>query len=551
MAADLVILEARVATMNPDQPYATAVAVRGERIVDVGTDPALQRWIGPGTKVVAAGGRRLLPGFIDSHLHLLGYGLLLDRIDLSGARSLDELERRVRERAAQLPAGAWVLGGGWDEERLGGLPTREWLDRAAPAHPVLLARHCYHVTAANTAALRLSGLLDRSSEIPGGRIDRDEGGRPTGILRESAKEHADRMVPPPAPEDLSRALKAAAQAAARSGITSVHSNDGQGFPLQVVHQVYRDLQASPSPLPLRVWWDFAQEDLEQAAALGWQSGQGDTWFRVGSVKLFADGSLGGRTAALREPYADDPGNRGLLLWDEEGLTRRMGLALSQGFQVAVHAIGDAAAEQALLAYEQALASQAGWSEADGSPTGVAAADPHPSVSRLRLIHCQVMDPALWSEMARLGAVAEVQPRFLASDYPMIEPRLGPARASVSYAWRSMAEVGIPMAFGSDCPVEPLNPLHAVYAAVTRQTMDGQPPGGWRPGERLSVAEALAMHTRGGAFATGEERCKGQLAPGFLADMVLLDRDPLTVEPLSLKDIVVDMTILGGRVVFSR
>ncbi|MGE5589499.1 MAG: amidohydrolase [Bacillota bacterium] len=551
MAADLVILEARVATMNPDRPHATAVAVKGERIVDVGTDLALRRWIGPRTQVVAAGGRRLMPGFIDSHMHLLGYGLLLERVDLSGARSLSELVRLVHERAAQLPPGAWVLGGGWDEEQLGGLPTRDWLDRAAPDHPVLLARHCYHVAAANTEALCRSGLWERSSEIPGGRMDRDQGGRPTGILRENAKEHADRAVPPPTTDDLRRALKAAAAAAARFGITSIHSNDGQGFPLQVVYQVYRDLQAGPSPLPLRVWWDFAEEDLEQAAALGWRTGLGDTWFRVGSVKFFADGSLGGRTAALRTSYADDPGNRGLLLWDRDSLARRMGLALRLGFQVAVHAIGDAAAEQTLQAYDQAMASQSPWTEATGSRPGVALLDPDHSVSRLRLIHCQVMDPGLWAEMARLGAVAEVQPRFLASDYPMIEPRLGPARAAAAYAWRSLARMGIPMAFGSDCPVEPLNPMHAVYAAVTRHTMDGQPPGGWRPEERLSVAEALAMHTRGGAFAVGEEQCKGQVAPGFLADMVLLDRDPLTAEPSSLKDIAVDMTIAGGRVAFSR
>lgn len=535
MTADLVILEARVATMNPDRPHATAVAVKGERIVDVGTDLALRPWISPGTRVVAAGGRRLMPGFIDSHLHLLGHGLLLERLDLRQARSRDELVDLVRERATQLPPGAWVLGGGWDEERLGGLPRRDWLDRAAPDHPVLLARHCYHVTAANSAALRLAGFWEQTAEITGGRIDRDEHGRPTGILRENAKEHADRMVPPPTPEDLRRALRNAAEAAARLGITSVHTNDGQGFPPETVHKIYDELQTGPSPLPLRIWWDFAQEDLEQAAALGWRTGQGDTWFRVGSVKMFADGSLGGRTAALREPYADEPGNRGLLLWEEEALASRIGLALGSGFQVAVHAIGDAAAVQTLQAYERAL-----------PPSS-----PHPGVSRLRLIHCQVMDPHLWSEMLRLGAVAEVQPRFLASDYPMIEPRLGPARASVSYAWHSMARLGVPLAFGSDCPVEPLNPLHAIYAAVTRQTMDGEPPGGWRPEERLAVAEALAMHTRGGAYAVGEERDKGQLSPGYLADMVLLEQDPLTADPASLKDIAVDMTITGGRVVYER
>jgi predicted amidohydrolase YtcJ len=316
----------------------------------------------------------------------------------------------------------------------------------------------------------------------------------------------------------------------------VHTND-EGAD---VRQAYQELQAGADRLPLRVWWDMGVTDFETAVAWGWRTGQGDEWFKIGSLKLFADGSLGGHTAALKEPYAGDPGECGLLIWETERMAEQMARARRQGLQVAVHAIGDGAAEQVLQAFGQAAAQAA----PDAGPV-------HPAVARLRLIHCQIMFPALWAEMVRLGAVAEVQPRFVASDYPIVEARVGAARAAVSYAWRSMGELGIPLAFGSDCPVEPVNPLHAIYAAVTRQTMEGEPEGGWLPQERLTVAEAIAGHTRGAAYAVGEEREKGQLAPGYLGDLVMLEQDPFAVPPAELKDVEVAATVVGGRVVFAR
>lgn len=535
--ADLVILEARVATMNPASPEATAVAVQGGRIVGIGPTAGIRTWIGPSTQVVEASGRRLIPGLIDSHLHLLGYGLLLERIALSGTSSREELQYQIKERAEQAGAGEWVLGGGWDEGRLGGLPSRHWLDQVAPDHPVFLARHCYHVGVANTLALKRAGLWDQTTAIPGGVIDRDASGWPTGVLRENAKERLEKAIPALTGTDYRRVLLRAAREVASYGITSVHSNDGQGFPPDEVFAAYTALQSGAEPLPIRVWWDLAVDDLNLAIARGWHSGLGSDMFKVGSVKFFADGSLGGRTAALHQPYEDDPGNRGILLWGTEAMAERMAKARRHGFQVAVHAIGDAAAEQVLEAY--------------ASVPRPARNPAHPAAGRLRLIHCQITSPALWQAMLQLGAVAEVQPRFLASDYPIIEARVGRARAETSYAWGSMVRLGIPLAFSSDCPVEPVNPMHAIYAAVTRQTMEGVPDGGWLPGESLSLAEAVAAHTRGPAYAVGEERDKGQISPGFLADMVLFEDDPFEAEPARLKDIRVALTIVGGRVVYRK
>lgn len=547
MAAELVVVNARVATMDPSRPAAVAVAAGEGRILAVGGETDVRPHIGPRTRVLDAGGRRLIPGFIDSHMHLLGYGLFLERIELGNAASLEEVLERVRQRAQTTPPGAWILGGGWDEGRLGGLPSREWLDRAAPEHPVLLARHCYHVTAANTPALRLAGLWDTSKAIAGGIIDRDASGWPTGILREHAKDHVDRAVPPLTAADYRRALRRAAASAAAHGLTSVHSNDGKDYPLAEILAAYGDVSGGldgrdPAEaggqglLPLRVWWDFAEEELETAARQGWHSGTGSDWFKVGAAKTFMDGSLGGRTAALWDPYSDDPESRGVLLWDEAALAERMVFARSHGFQMAVHAIGDLAQDVALRAYERAC-------KAVALPAGASAA-----AGRLRLIHCQISHPTLWRRMHDLGVVADVQPRFVSSDYPIIEARVGSARAATSYAWRGMAEAGVPLAFSSDCPVEPIAPIQAVYAAVTRQMMDGEPSGGWLPGERFTVEEAITCHTRGAAYAVGEEGSKGCIREGYLADMVLLDQDPWGVQPSELKDMQVAVTIVGGRVV---
>lgn len=541
MSADLVVLNAKVATMDPNNPYAEAVAVKDGRIVEVGTTGAIREWIGRFTQVIDAAGRRLIPGLIDCHMHLLGYGFALEQVPAHEARTLDELAALVRAAVERSPAGTWIQGRGWDEELWGGkLPDRALLDAVAPDHPVIINRRCGHIAVANTRAFEQAGILDTTTVAEGGVIDRDGAGYPTGILREHAMDLITDAIPSKTVDDYRRALRAGAESASRHGLTGVHTNDGEGWPIEAIYALYRELQGGGERLPLRIWWDFDHADLEKAIAWGWQTGQGDDWFKVGSAKIFTDGSLGGHTAALRAPYSDDAATAGLFLWETDALAKRMEVARRSGFQVAVHAIGDGSFAQTLAAYRQAQQAVAGRAK---TPR-------HPAVARLRNIHCQIMYPELWQEMLELGAVADVQPRFISSDYPILESRVGAERAKTSYAWRTMAELGIPMGFGSDCPVEPINPIHAIYAAVTRQTMAGAPEGGYQPHERFSVAEAIAHHTRGAAYAVGEEREKGQLTPGYLADLVLLDQDPFTVAPETIKDISVAMTILGGKVVYS-
>ncbi|MBE3589918.1 MAG: amidohydrolase [Firmicutes bacterium] len=590
MEADLIVTRARVATMNPEAPWAEAFAVRGRRIVDVGAADAIAAWRGPRTQVLDARGRRVVPGFIDSHMHVVGFGLSLVELGLAGTRSLAEMRERVRRYARELPEGAWVLGRGWDEAEFaeGRLPHRRDLDAVTGGRPALLYRHCGHVGVANTAALRLAGLLGEGDtprperyRVPGGVVDLDEDGRPTGVLREGAMELVARHIPVETPEGLRAAIARATEEAARHGVTAIHSNDGaaEGWPdLGAVAEAYRDLEAS-GRLAVRIWWDFPVERLEEAMERGWSSGMpleealgepeaGAGRVHIGSAKIFTDGSLGGHTAALFQPYADRPDTRGVLLWEDEDLQERMARAFGSGIAVCAHAIGDRAAEQVITAVERAFAAiaehaarGAGGSGSAGGVGGAGRASPapaagarggrprHPSVSRPRLIHCQIMRPDAWPRMARLGIVADVQPRFVASDLPIVERRVGAERARSSYAWRSIAAAGVAVAFGSDCPVEPIAPMEGIYAAVTRQTMDGEPEGGWQPQERLSVTEAMALYTRGGAYAVGAERERGRLAPGYAADFVLLDEDPWRVPPAELRHIRALATYVAGRATY--
>lgn len=567
MEADLIVTNARVATMNPEAPWAEAFAVRGGRIADIGAADAMAIWRGRRTQVLDARGRRVVPGFIDSHMHLVGFGQALARLALADVRSVGELVERVRRYTETLPQGQWILGRGWDEAAFaeGRLPHRRDLDAVTGGRPALLHRHCGHVAVANTAALRLAGLLGEGGEprperyaVPGGVVDVDPDGRPTGILREAAMDLVARLRPQEGEEGLRAAIARAALEAARHGVTAIHTNDGaaSGWPdLDAVAGAYRELAAGDG-LPVRIWWDFPIERLDEAIERGWMSGDEEVGgrFTVGSAKVFTDGSLGGHTAALFEPYADRPDTTGVLLWDDDALADRSTRAFAHGIAVCAHAIGDRAAEQFIAAVERAFRAVAAAGDAasrGGRPHDAArrARPRHPAVSRPRLIHCQIMRPDQWPRMARLGIVADVQPRFVASDIPIVERRVGPERARSSYAWRSIAAAGVAVAFGSDCPVEPIAPMDGVHAAVTRQTMDGEPRGGWLPQERLDVTAAVAMYTRGGAHAVGAERERGRLAPGFFADFVVLDEDPWRVAPEDLRHIRPVATYMDGRATY--
>lgn len=531
----VVFTNGTIITLNPVRPYATAAASRNGAWIAVGDEGEVRAAAGPNAEVIDLGGRTAIPGLTDSHMHLLNYGLNLDRVLLNDARSLTEIQARVKTRAARLPAGQWIVGRGWDQDRLTEMryPTAADLDAVAPEHPVVLVRACGHLSVANSLALRLAGITAETPDPEGGLIDRDANGQPVGIFREGAMSLINRQVPPFAFADLKRALTNAMNAALAAGLTMVHTDDlGTSGGLQTSMDLYDQTGRAGLP-PFRARLKVSARTLPELIERGLKTNDGDEWFRIGPLKLFADGSLGGGTAALEAPYADDPTSCGLPLLDEAAMNDIVGRAHRAGVQVAVHAIGDRAARIALDAIALAQAAEPGRH------------------LRHRIVHCQILSRELIDRFAQLGVVADIQPRFLDTDSHWAERRIGSERLRYSYAWRTLLERGVICAGGSDAPVEPLEPFLGIYAAVTRCDVNGEPHGGWLPDQRLTVEDALRLFTTGAALAGHDERVRGQVAPGFQADLAVLNANPLRIDPRELKAIRSEMTIVGGRVAFSR
>jgi len=523
-------LNGSIITLDARRPRAQALLARGGRVVALGSLPEILPLAGADAEQIDLAGHFVLPGLFDSHVHLLAYGLALTELDLTGA-SLGGLLDKVRSAAAGLPPGAWIIGRGWDDAHLGGrLPGKDQIEEAAGGRPCLLYRTCGHVALAGRQALNRAGITATSPDPVGGTIERDEAtAEPTGTLRETAIQPVAAAVPAPSIADLEAAVRRAAREALSLGITSVRPEDVRtAGTLERACRVYRNA-VGPQHIPLRVVLDVFHLALGEFLAASWPD---DEWFRLGAVKMFADGSLGARTAALSGPYHDDPGNRGIQVTPLRELKRLVMMTHRAGRQVAIHAIGDLAVANALDAIEEAQ-----W----------AAPRPDP---RHRLLHCQVMTSALMRRMARAEVVADVQPAFVGSDYRWVPDRLGLRRTRHAYAWRSLLEAGVRVAGSSDAPVEPLNPFYGIHAAVTRQDRQGLPPRGWRSRERLTPLEAIELFTRGAAYAAHEEDRKGSLEPGKLADMVAIPVDLTRVDPSSLKDIRPVLTVVGGRVAWA-
>lgn len=511
---------------------AEAVFFRDGRVVALGSEAAVREAAGPRAEVeILPRGAVVLPGFVDGHCHLLWCAAVAAQLDLRDVDSPEELARRVARRAAQLPPGAWIEGYGWDQSRFHPpiWPDRQLLDRAAPEHPVLLRRVCRHVAVANSLALAAAGVHRETPDPAGGRFVRDrETAELTGLLEETAIERVAAARPQPGFAERLAGLLDAIRTAHAAGITAVHTHDvHHPGELEGVLALYA--AARERGRPLRVALDVGWEAFADARAWG-PSGHGDPWVRMGSIKFFADGSLGGRTAALREPYADGDGQeRGMLRHPPEELAAHVAAAAAAGYQVAIHCIGDRAVDVALQA--------------------VAAARGRGGPGRHRLIHVQVMAPEHPGRLAAAGVVAEIQPRFLASDLVFVEERLGPERSRYAYAWRSLLEAGVPLSAGSDAPIEPIPPLDGVQAAVTRDNLAGDPPGGWHPQQKLTVGEALRAYTAGAACGALAEGLWGSLLPGALADAVVLGADPEQVSPGEIRRIPVLATYVGGVPVY--
>lgn len=532
-AADLLLQNARIYTADPQRPTASAVAIRDGHVLMAGPSDMV-RAACPGVPSVDARGHTIVPGFIDAHAHLHELGHALRRADLSGSRSPDAVVERLERfvETHDLPPEAWLRGHGWDDTEWPSLrPTRHQLDDAFPERPVWLTRTDLHAGWANTAAIEATVGLDRlrHADAPsGGRIHRGPDGTPTGLLIDQAMAMvADRMPSPPDAEH-ERALRTAADHAVQHGITGLHD---AGLTLSKLRRITRLVENKSLPLRLYAMVEGrsdAFDYFQDRGPLRHPSGR----LRVEAVKFFADGALGSRGAALLDDYADEPGHRGLLLHEPDSFRRDVQAAVAAGLQVCTHAIGDRANRVVLDAYEAAMA------ECDAS------------VRRPRIEHAQILSPADRSRFGELGVLASVQPTHATSDHAWVESRLGPHRLDGAYAWKSLQDVGTSLAFGSDAPVEPIDPLRGLHAAVTRQDEDGHPEGGWQPSERLSRQEALHAYTRGAAYAAFMDEAVGSITPGKRADMAVLSEDPMTGPPRALLDIEVAATYLNGRLVHS-
>ena len=531
----LSIVNGRVWTADSAQPWAEAVLCRAGRIAAVGTTREI-RDAAPGAQEVDAAGGLVTPGFVDAHIHMIAGGFRLGWVALGSASSRDELRERLAAFAANRPAGEWLLGGDWDHERWGGAwPSRAWIDEATPRHPVWLTRLDSHMALANSLALQRAGIDRMTPDVAGGAIVRDDRGEPTGLLKDNAMALVERVVPPPSAAQEEQALEAAMRFVASHGVTSVHHMGalppaGSWNDLDIFRRVHArgGLRTRIySTVPLDTWEQL--NDLIKSRACGGADGRGDDWLHIGALKSFVDGSLGARTAAFHEPYADLPDERGLLVVSLDDLRRWMIAADRFGLQIITHAIGDRANTLLLDLYSEVVA-------ANGSRD-----------RRLRVEHAQHLRPSDFGRFQPIGALASMQPSHAVDDGRWAERAIGADRAKTSYAWRALLDHGTRLAFGSDWFVAPPVPLAGIAAAVTRRTLDGAHPDGWIPDQRIALDEALRAYTTDAAFAGFEEQRTGKIAAGYLADLVVLDRDLFSVPPGEIDQARIVATIVAGEV----
>jgi hypothetical protein len=519
-----ILYNARIHTLDPLEPEASTLVLDRDRIVAVG-GPELLESFGQRATRLDMDGQVLLPGLTDAHIHLMHYALGLQKVDVETPTKAEAL-RRVAERAQAAPPGSWVLGHGWQQNDWGGeFGSAADLDAAAPNNPVYLTAKSLHAGWANSAALRMAGVTRNTPDPQNGKIVRDESGQPTGILLESAMELAGAAVPQPDLAEIAEAIRAAQPLLHRMGLTGAHD-----FDYRACFMALQSLRENED-LQLRVVKSIPADLLPHAHALGLRTGFGDDLLRIGSVKVFMDGALGPRTAAMFQPYLNEPKNRGILNLDHEELFDLGRQAAETGLSLTVHAIGDRAVHEVLEAYRQLRAHE----RAQNLPA-----------LRHRIEHVQVIHPDDAARLGQMNIVASMQPIHATSDMYAAERYWG-ERSRLSYAWKTQLDSGAVLAFGSDAPVESPNPFLGLHAAVTRRRANGAPgPDGWIPEEKLSFRAALEGFTTGAAYAAGLEDRLGRLSPGFYADLIVLDRDPFSCPPEELAAMQPTATMLGGE-----
>jgi predicted amidohydrolase YtcJ len=541
--ADIIVLHGRVYTENPKQPWAQAVAMRGSKIVAVGDDPEIEKMRGMGTKVINAGGKLVLPGFVDSHIHFFEGSIFLNRLHLEGTKSISEIQQRLRDYAAGHPGDGWIVGAGWDYASFGEakLPHKKYLDELFPGRPVYLDGFDGHTAWVNSKALALASIDRETLNPPNGTIERDpQTGEATGVLKEDeAMDFVKRVRPKPERAERLAALRAGMKLANANGLTRVHAAGGHFESGDFDELDLYDELARHRDLSVRLYVayfldppELRPQDLEAIDAAR-RRFTGD-WLEAGVVKLRLDGVIESHTAALLEPYSDDPSTKGTLFWNPDNFKAAVAAIDKRGLQIFTHAVGDYAVRTALDAYQNAAKVN------------------HTSDRRHRIEHIETISAEDIPRFAKLGVIASMQPLHAYPDADTLEVWLksaGPDRASRAWPWHSISAAGGRLAFGSDWNVVTLNPLEGLQNAVTRQTVEGKPEGGWIPKERISLAQAVEAYTIGAAFAGHREKTEGSIETDKLADLIIVSQNIFEIDPHKIKDTKVVLTMVGGRVVY--
>ncbi len=531
--ADLVLLNGSVWTVNPDRPWAEAVAVKGEKILKVGSTAEVKKAVGNKTQVIDLDGDLVLPGFIDSHTHFLDGGFSLLSIQLREVKSQEEFIARIEEKAREMEKGEWILNGNWDHQSFDPpeLPRKEWIDGVTPHNPVCINRHDGHMVLANSLALKIAGITRETLSPEGGEILKDRRtGEPTGILKDAAMDLVMNHIPEPSLQVKMKAVEVALKRAAECGVTSLHDMAYSGNV-----EVYQEM-LKEKKLTSRLCVYISIEEIGIYQKLKSRIPEGNAFLKIGGLKGFADGSLGSSTALFFEPYTDDPEKTGLFhsqMFPEGIMERRIIEADKAGLQVAIHAIGDRANHVILNIFEEAMAQ---GSERD---------------RRWRIEHAQHLLSEDIERIAKLGVIASIQPYHAIDDGRWAEKKIGKERCQTTYAFRSLLEKGTVLACGSDWTVAPLDPLTGIYAAVTRRTLDGKNPGGWFPEQKIALEEAIKGYTLNGAFAEFSEGIKGSIDTGKLADLVVLTQNIFEIPSEEILNAQVKMTIVDGKIVYRK
>lgn len=520
-----VVVYGKVWTGNEKQPYAEAVAISGDTIVAVGPRTDIELYEGPATqKIEAAEGQLIVPGFIDTHTHFVDGGFRLSSVQLRDAKTPKEFIERIKAYATTVPEGAWILGGDWDHENWGGeLPDRNWIDSVTTKNPVWVTRLDGHMSIANSLALKLAGINDKVKDVEGGSIVRNKG-RITGVFKDNATTYVEKVIPPAPAELEDRALDAAMNYVASKGVTSAHNMSGYNDVFKRAHDQNRMKTRIYAGRPLTEW--------RKLDSLVKSEGRGDKWLRIGNLKAFVDGSLGSHTAAFHKPFIDSPKDSGFFVIPPAELHTMVRSADSAGLHLMIHAIGDRAIHSLLDIFEQ-LEQENGAKD-----------------RRLRIEHSQHIAPADFARFGKLGVIASVQPYHAIDDGRWADKVIGPERSKTTYAFKSLFEVTT-VSFGSDWFVAPPTPLEGIYAAVTRRTIDEKTPDGWVPEQKITVEQALKAYTMNAAYASFEDNIKGSLEPGKLADLVILERDIISIDPVEIRNVKVLRTVVGGQTVFEE